>query len=374
VRRAALALFALIGTFAASSLATLPAPRPGDRYYAHPHSLFGLALRYHVSVDSIAQYNGIKDPANFNREGLLFPDSPATSGLPLYVPWAPATPRQTCSAQTWTLRAVKEAGCTDAYCGSGPAGERACLCREQAATDSINGRLEIASPRHPIVKLPLSIGAFNPYGRSFVDIASIDLDGDGEPETVVSWLRAVSNGLGEEWRTLVVVKSGREWIRYDSGEFTAETAAVRVAGGCSLRSSHYEEATDPLRGPALYLVERTFDPVTLHADREIVGRRCSDRGRFVLPFDPIAAGISPGSRIEHGTVGRIRRDVDGELESLDFHGTSVQRLPATDWQLRFGDASTRRLLPIGLVSQSLVARTATVERPPGGEPRVWLEK
>jgi len=51
---------------------------------------------------------------------------------------------------------------------------------------------------------------FNPFGSSMLEFANVDLDNDNQPETLVSWLEAVSNGVGEEFRTLVVYKAGHE--------------------------------------------------------------------------------------------------------------------------------------------------------------------
>jgi hypothetical protein len=69
---------------------------------------------------------------------------------------------------------------------------------------------------------------------------------------------------------------------------------VRVGGECHLASSHYEEVSHALRGPALYLMERTFDPVGMRMDAELVGRRASGTTRFIVPVDPLVS--SPSKR------------------------------------------------------------------------------
>ncbi|WP_437956213.1 hypothetical protein WME76_32850 [Sorangium sp. So ce119] len=157
-------------------------------------------------------------------------NAPVHNYHPRYVPWKPARPRATCPVTPWKLVAAEENGCTDAYCGTGPGGGRPCLCRddrgETAVTLTTNGTA---------LRLPVEVSAFNPWGSSFVDVTSADLDGDGSPEVMLSVLQAVSNGLGEEFRPFVVVRHGREMLRYDSGVLTAKTALVRVGAECHLQ-------------------------------------------------------------------------------------------------------------------------------------------
>jgi hypothetical protein len=332
-----------------SASATPSAPRgSGLAYYENPHTLSGVAARFHLTVDEIAALNGIKDKEHFNAHGLVLPAVESTRALPRYVPWTPATPRQTCATTPWQLAAASVPGCSDAYCGSGPGGEHACLCRD------VKGNIEaqISAPGAPVARLPIQLSAWNPFDVSTIDVASVDLDADGRPETLVSWLTAVSNGLAEEWRTLVVLKSGRELLRYESGTLTAETAPVEIGGACHLGSAHYEDATHPLRGSALYLVERTFDPMHVRMDREIVGRRCSDKTRYVLPFDPLLTGRASTPRPAR-TVAYVQAPEHADL--------------------RLGDARARRVFPPDLRFGGLAKKEATREHyDTSGVSVLWL--
>jgi hypothetical protein len=363
---------------AAAMLSSGPAPAE-LAYYAHPSSLSAVAARFHLArfhlgVAEIAALNGIKDPNRFHREGLVLPDTSSTRQLPRYVPWTPAPPRATCPTTAWTLRPAQRRGCVEAYCGTGPDGETGCLCKDERS----GLKLEIAPPGGAPAKIPIDLSVFNPFGSSMVDIASVDLDGDGKKEILASWLTAVSNGLGQEFRTLVVLKDRREVLRYDSGEHTAGSAAVRVGGQCHLASSHYEEATHPLRGPALYLTERTFDPVSMRMDEEIVGRRASDRTRFVLPFDPLV-GDAREPRGERGTIAAVHRDVGGWLDRLSLRTKAATRAVKVDEPgdpdgLRLGDAVTRRVFPMGLQWEGLTGRSARLVKRASWEARrmLWI--
>ena len=336
MRRFFLPLLALALVPLASAHGAPKDPGPGFAYYENPRTLSGVAAKFKLSVKQIARLNGIKDQDHFNRHGVVLPDVPSTRGLPRYVPWKPAQSRETCPVTPWKLVAAKEKGCAEAFCGADPDGGRACLCRDSQGSTTIalttNGKS---------LRLPTEISAFNPWGSSFVDVASADLDGDGAREVMLSTLWAVSNGLGEEFRELVVIRQGREMLRYDSGEFTAKTALVRVGKECHLASAHWEEATHPLKGAALHLVERTFDPTTLRVDREIVGRRAGESERYELPFDPLAPRTLP---TRSGSVIAVSR-VDHEASLTLRTGSRTKTLPG----VRFGDADSRRLLPLSFI-------------------------
>ncbi|MDI3283836.1 LysM domain-containing protein [Polyangium sp. 15x6] len=311
-------------------------PKAGLAYYERPSTLSHVAAKFGIPVDEIARLNGIKDKDRFHRYGIVLPDVPSTRKLPRYVPWAPARPRAMCAVTSWKLVAAQEKGCTEAYCGTGPGGGRACLCRDDQAETTMS-----LTTNGKTLRWPASISMWNPWGSSFVDVTSADLDGDGSPEVMLSTLGAVSNGLGQEYREFIVVRDGREWFRYDSGTFTAKTALVRVGNECHLASAHWEEVTHPLKGPALHLVERTFDPTNLRVDREMVGIRAGEGQAYELPFDPLAPRTLP---TQSGTVVAISRvDVGTTIKIRTDAGTKT--LP----DARFGDASTGRVLPFGFL-------------------------
>jgi hypothetical protein len=201
------------------------------------------------------------------------------------------------------------------------------------------------------------------------EVAEVDLDGDGRPETLISSHYATSNGLGHVYRTLVVLRDGREVLRYDSGELTATTALISRNGACHLASSHWESVKHPLRGAAFYLVERSFDPLSLRMDDEIAGSRAGETERLRIPFDPL-------------TVRARRRIAKGTVVSVGSHLTSVTlRTVAGSARLasrgdndpfRLGDAHNGHVYPLGFETL-LAGREANAEKHEDGtEPLLWL--
>jgi hypothetical protein len=341
-----------------------PKPQSGNttRYYKNPHTLSAVAHRYHLKVSDIAALNGIKDPEHFNAYGLKLPDTEETQSLPRYVPWAAAAPRKLCRTNPWTFTKASKPGCSAAWCANGSAGEQGCLC-----VLDVGARMELAWKGGSRTSWTLDPSLFYSFGPETVDVVSVDLDGDGEPETLASWLTGVSNGIAEEYRTLVVFKAGTEIARYDSGAAAAQVAVVHVNGQCHLLSSHYESAPEPLRGPALHLVERTFDPVTMTMDREIVGTRAAESKRFVIPFDPIREEYrdSSATRLEEGTILAFEKDEKLDKATIVFQttrGSRTLRIASFSTSLRLGDAKTRRLFPQDLVWSGLSGQTVRFER------------
>ncbi|MDI1446305.1 LysM domain-containing protein [Polyangium sp. 6x1] len=340
MRRYLASMLALALAPLASAHAAPKDPHAGLPYYEAPRTLSHVAAKFGIPVDEIARLNGIKDKDHFHRYGIVLPDVPSTRKLPRYVPWVPAKPRTACSVTEWKLVPAQEKGCTAAYCGTGPGGARACVCRDDRADLSIALTMNGKS-----LRLPAEVSAFNPWGSSFVDVTSADLDGDGSPEVMLSTLEAVSNGLGEEFRKLIVIRDGREMLRYDSGMFTAKTALVRVGKECHLASSHWEEVTHPLKGPALHLVERTFDPTSLRVGREITGARAGEGQFYELPFDPLAPRSLPTQSGKLVAVSRADVDVNIDVTITIRTDTGRKLLP----HARFGDASTLRVFPMGFL-------------------------
>lgn len=84
--------------------------------------------------------------------------------------------------------------------------------------------------------------------------ARVDLDGDGEPESVLSVREAVGNGLGLEWWRHLVLKAGRplmSFVTHDYGE-----AFVAQPRGCALLATSVDGRLDQLRGDGTYWVAR----------------------------------------------------------------------------------------------------------------------
>lgn len=222
----------------------------------------------------------------------------------------------------------------------------------------------------------MRLSGFNPYGKSSFDIGSVDLDGDGKQETLVSWLDSVSNGIAEESRTLVVLaESGRELLRYDSGQFTAVDAAARVGGQCHLSASHYEWATHPLSGDALYLMERTFDPFAIRMDTELIGRRFSDTTRVMVPLDPLLGSVSTR---EPGKITQALRDSDEDFAGVQFRVSRTAQTVKHDADQDFylGDAGAGRVFPNELIFSGLAGRAATLKthiKPHGNTQVLWLD-
>jgi hypothetical protein len=365
-------VFAWLAT-ASNGLAS-PALDSGNyAYYKNPHTLSGIAHRFHLSVSQIATLNGIKDPEHFHAYGLKLPDTPATKSLPRYIPWEFAPPRDLCSAQRWKFTDVRKPGCEQTWCGNGSAGARACLC-----VLDVGARVELSWKDGSEATWDLPPSPFYSFGPDTLDVVSVDLDDDGAPETLVSWLTSTSNGIGEEFRTLLVFKSGREVIRYDSGAASASTAAVRINGRCHLTSSHYESAPEPLRGPAFYLVERTFDPNTMAMDRAIVGARVAETARFIIPFDPLrdVYGAAAASSGEIGTI--LGFEIDDALDEVTVafdtpDPSRAQRFRRFRAPVRIGDAQTQRAFPQGLIAPSLIRNAVRIGRGSDHRPNIlWL--
>jgi hypothetical protein len=348
-------LTALVATPVAA--ADTPSTASGLAYYKNPTTLSGVAARYHLSVAEIAKLNGIKDPNRFRASGLVLPDIPSTKQLPRYVPWVPAKARMACAATVWALSPATETGCAEAFCGNGPSGAQACSCKDG------NGGTHIAvrSAAGTTVKLARTPTAWNSHDKDSFEIASMDLDGDGKLETLVSWLKSVGNGIAAESRTLVVLaESGHELLRYDSGHFTAINAGVRVGGQCHLASSKYEWATHPLRGDALYLMERTFDPFAMRMDAELIGRRFSDTTRVVVPLDPLLGSVSTR---EPGTITQALRNSDGDFAGVQFRVSRTSQTVKLDADQDFylGDAGAGRVFPNELIFSGLAGRAAPLK-------------
>jgi LysM repeat protein len=308
-------------------------------------TLSTIAARFKIPAKEIAALNHLRNPNLLRGAGLLLPEANTTKSLPRYVPWPVAPKLESCKTTPWSpLRTVDY---FKPACATGPGGQRACIVQDQLTITTADGRTTR-------VEVPHSL-----YPED--EIADIDLDGDGRPETLVSSFEGASNGLGHVYRTLVVLRDGKEVLRYDSGEFTASTAAVSRKGRCHLASSHWEEVKHPLRGPALYLVERSFDPITLRMDEELVGTRAGEGTRLEIPFDPLA--VRPRSRAIEGTVVKARPGL-ASITLRTPKGLTRLSFSASDRdnkRIRLGDARTGRVYPMSL-DVPLVHRTITVRR------------
>ncbi len=374
VRFASFAAAALAG----GSLLAAPARAEGPRlpdglpYFAAPTSLGAVAKRFSLRVDDLATLNDIADRDHFNRAGLVLPLTPKTAKLPRFVAWTPAEDRRTCAATAWTFAPRPDARCDRAFCARGPQDAEACACfhREGGAAT-----ISLRTGGGPIWRAELPASGVRDADPETFDVTHTDLDQDGQNEVLISWLDGVSNGIAAESRTLVVVRAGREVLRYDSGALTASNAAVLVDGRCHLASAHFAEVNDPIRGGALHLVERTFDPIRFRADAQIVARRFSDRTRFVLPFDPEVHGKARGRTTK---IVDAKRDGDGSLISLALRsgsGGPSRHDRFASHEARLGDARRGRLLPPALVWPALSGAPVRIARAAAGEPTVlWLAR
>lgn len=357
---------------AASARAEGPRLPDGLPYFAAPTSLGAVAKRFSLRVDDIATLNEIADRDHFNRSGLVLPLTPKTAKLPRFVAWPVAAEPKSCAAPAWTFAPRQGASCDRAFCARGPRETEACACfHRQGGAATISVR----TGRGPswLAELPAS-GVRGAEPDTF-DVTHADLDRDGKDEVLISWLEGVSNGIAAESRTLVVVREGREVLRYDSGELTASKAAVLVDGRCHLASAHFADVDDPIRGGALHLVERSFDPLRLTADPQIVARRFSDRTRVVLPFDPETHGKPSGRST---TIVSTSRNEEGALGSLAIRapGADAKRMRRfAGHEVRLGDARRGRLLPPALVWPGLTGARGRVGHVAEGEPTVvWLSR
>jgi hypothetical protein len=130
-----------------------------------------------------------------------------------------------------------------------------------------------------------------------------------------------------------------------------------------------------LRGSALYLLERTFDPLKMQMNAELVGRRFCDVERFVIPHEPLITGALVFE--SKGLVTQLHRNQTGDTEAVSF--VAFTSKPRRETQLkaedvRFGDARSRRIFPLGIVQSQLDHRASVLERRSSSPTQfLWLE-
>jgi hypothetical protein len=182
-------------------------------------------------------------------------------------------------------------GCVRAHCVDLYGGGRVCTCTRDT---TIVVRLESGGETvrewpadYSLAGAPESLGAVQG-----------DLDGDGDGETIVSELTAVSNGLGvRHYRLSIFGDASRPPVQVNVQDFDPHGSFVRPARGgeCRLIATRWAELPDPERGEGMYLVGQwmRYRPGRLEhePDRPIVVRRLLNSfaaARWDTPGAPFA--------------------------------------------------------------------------------------
>ena len=95
------------------------------------------------------------------------------------------------------------------------------------------------------------------HGPGAFEVTQADVDGDGQPEWLVSRLLGVSNGLGVSTHTLCVLwprEPRRAPACREVKEWKALTLLIQEPGqaACSLMDAHWQAGHEPGRGPGTY--------------------------------------------------------------------------------------------------------------------------
>lgn len=210
--------------------------RVGDETLSH------VALKTGVSVARLRSINHLGGDLIQGGTGLLVPESEKTLALPAWKPLLPAPDWKPCGEVEWVEPVAREPDerCLRASC----AGE-ACVCLHNL--DEPLAALSFGPSTWPSELFPLvDLGAFRH--------ARVDLDGDGERESIISVREGVSNGLGVEWWRHTVVQGDRPIASFVTNDYGA--SFVAQPHGCALLATSHDWRTDQLRGDGSYWVAR----------------------------------------------------------------------------------------------------------------------
>jgi hypothetical protein len=211
-------------------------------YRVGHETLSHIALKTGVSVTRLKTMNELKDDQIREDTGLLVPDTELTAELPPWEPPLPSPGWKECASAQW-VDAVESPSdrCVTRFC----AGE-ACWCENEPGD-----ALELSFGKVSWPSEGLMVGMSDP---SSFRHARVDLDGDGEPESVLSTRFATGNGIGVETWTHTVISAGRPVASFTTVDHG--WSFVELDRGCAFLAVRIEERRDPLRGWGLYWTAR----------------------------------------------------------------------------------------------------------------------
>lgn len=210
--------------------------RVGDETLSH------IARKTGVSVTRLEALNQLEGRQLHWGQGLLVPHNDKTAALPRWRPAQPGPELRECTELEWVpvVAQPADAHCLDRVC----AGE-VCVCRTTAGEPEVEVQFGAASWGAAVFpSLEPAVGS--------LQHVKVDLDGDGQRESVVSVREGVSNGVAIEWWKHVVVSRGRPVVSFSTAD--SGHAFVSRPRGCALLAVTTDWRTDQLRGDGLYFV------------------------------------------------------------------------------------------------------------------------
>jgi hypothetical protein len=212
---------------------------PKLRVYAvGGETLSHIALKTGVSVAKLRSMNHLESDFVRWGSGLLVPENEKTLGLPSWRPLLPAPEWKACPQVEW----VKAEPTENERCRCA---KEACFCLPGLDEDEAQLTFGLASWTSPV---------FPTNDESAFRHAKVDLDGDGQPESVISVREGVSNGLGVEWWRHLVVHEARPIASFVTIDYGA--SFVAQPRGCALLATSHDWRPDQLRGKGSYWIAR----------------------------------------------------------------------------------------------------------------------
>ncbi|MFZ5446368.1 MAG: LysM peptidoglycan-binding domain-containing protein [Myxococcota bacterium] len=243
-----------------------PQPRAWRVFRVETQTLSEIARVTGVSVSRLAELNQLDGDLIRQGQGLLVPENEKTASLPPWRPLLPAPEWRECEDVRWSVAVERPA---DARCERRVCAGEACLCVR--SSELAEGEVQFGAATWSTAVFPgdASAGALLH--------AQVDLDGDGQPESVVSTREAAGNGLGIEWWKHVVLSRGRPLASFSTAD--SGLAYVAQARGCAFLATTTDWRVDQLRGDGLYFLAQlhVVEGDTLRAVGPEVGRRATHR-------------------------------------------------------------------------------------------------
>ena len=207
-------------------------------YTVGDETLSHISLNTGVSVARLRSLNHFESDLVRWGSGLLVPENEKTLALPVWRPLIPAPEWKACPQVEW----VKPEPASNERCRCA---KEACFCLPSGDEDEAQLTFGAASWKSEV---------FPTNDANAFRHAKVDLDGDGQPESVISVREGVSNGLGVEWWRHLVVRGSMAIASFVTIDYGA--SFVAQPQGCALLATSHEWRTDQLRGEGSYWIAR----------------------------------------------------------------------------------------------------------------------